>query len=483
MPEGAAPVSVVSPVLAVLDQSAVTGPVLGGQVEGLLEAFAQVPDPRKRRGVRFGLPVVLGLALLAVACGAVGFAEIAEVAADLDPELTAAFGLVRCAPSAATFRRVLCTTDPTALDEALCRWAQARARPDAAGQPPPAPADGQRRVRVISADGKTMRGARRRTGDGKIAQDQVVEILDHASGAVVACEPVNDGDEIGAVRTVMGRLADRWGSLAGVVVVTDAKHTQHKLVEQVGAVGGWWLLPVKANQPRILAKVRALPWAQVRAQDTCRGKAHGRAETRTVRVVQAPTHVDLALAGTAQVIKITRHTRRRPHPGAPAASTRENAYLLTSLPAEVADPATLAAMVRSHWLIENQVHWVRDTAYDEDRHTARTGNGPINLACLRNTAITRHRAHGASNIAKALRASARHARRALDALTQHQTLKSPWYSRVFVSASSMTGMPTSIFVKSTGVYLTPRKGRRPCKPPLAHRQGGNEEVARIKLSV
>ncbi|WP_165350531.1 ISAs1 family transposase [Xylanimonas protaetiae] len=441
--------SVVSPVLAVLDQSSVTGRVLGGQVEGLLDVFAGVPDPRRRRGVRFRLPVVLGLALLAVACGAIGFAEIAEVAADLGPELTAAFGIVRCAPSAATFRRVLCSIDPAALDEALCRWAGTRtppatttgpateavtgpvraagavpaaagpaAGPDAEGVPS-APGGRGRVVRVISADGKTMRGARRRTGEGRIAQDQVVEVLDHASGAVLACEPVPDGDEIGAVRAVMARLTDRWGSLAGVAFVADAKHTQHKLARQIGAAGGWWLLPVKANQPSILAKVAALPWTQVPAQDTRRDKAHGRAETRTVRVVQAPRHIDLALADTAQVVKIARHTRR-PHPGKPTAWTRENAYLLTSLPAEIADPATLAAMVRSHWLIENQVHWVRDHAYNEDRHTARSGNGPINLACLRNTAITRHRAHGADNIAQALRASARHARRALDALTQHQ---------------------------------------------------------------
>jgi predicted transposase YbfD/YdcC len=405
-------VSVVSPVLALFDQPTVTQRVLRGQVDGLLEAFASVPDPRDARGVRFPLVVVLGLAQLAVACGAVGFDEIAEVAADLDPELTGAFGLVRSAPSSGTFRRVLNATDPVALDEALCRWAE-----------PPAGESGlvgQVVGRVVSADGKTMRAARRRLESGRLAQDQVVEVLDQATGVVLACQEVRSGDEIGAVEQAMARLADRWGSLAGVVLVADAKHTQHRLVEQVGGAGGWWVLPVKENQPGIYARVTALPWSDLTAAAVERGTGHGRQETRTIRVIQAPDRVDLGLADAAQVIKIGRHVLRKKNLSSVPAWTRESAYFLTSLPAQLADPAALARIVRSHWRIENQLHWVRDTAYDEDRHTARTGNGPVNLACLRNTAISRHRATGADNIRKRLRACARHAHRALEVLTTHQ---------------------------------------------------------------
>ncbi|MDE3725210.1 transposase family protein [Nocardiopsis sp. N85] len=115
---GTAPVSPVSPTLALLDHPAAAHKALHGQVDALLRAFAGVPDSRRPCGVRFRLPTVLGLALLAVTCGAVGFDEIAEVAADLTPELRAGFGLVRSAPSAATFRRVINATDPLALDEA-----------------------------------------------------------------------------------------------------------------------------------------------------------------------------------------------------------------------------------------------------------------------------------------------------------------------------------------------------------------------------
>ena len=204
------------------------------------------------------------------------------------------------------------------------------------------------------------------------------------------------------------------------MLVADAKHTQHRLVDQVNDAGRWWLLPVKENQPTVFEQITALPWRVVDPQDVDRGKGHGRQETRSIRVIQAPKHVDLGLAGAAQVIKVGRQTLRKKNLTAEPAWTREFAYLLTNLPAQLADPATLARIVRSHWRIENQLHWVRDTAYDEDRHTARTGNGPINLACLRNTAISRHRATGADNIRKRLRACTRHAHRALEALTPHR---------------------------------------------------------------
>jgi hypothetical protein len=71
--------------------------------------------------------------------------------------------------------------------------------------------------------------------------------------------------------------------------------------------------------------------------------------------------------------------------------------------------------------LRGRIPEVRDTAYDEDRHTARTGNGPVNLACLRNTAISRHCLTGADNFRKRLRACTRHAHRALEALTTHRT--------------------------------------------------------------
>jgi predicted transposase YbfD/YdcC len=92
-------------------------------------------------------------------------------------------------------------------------------------------------------------------------------------------------------------------------------------------------------------------------------------------------------------------------------------HIATSLPAHLADPERLAGITRSHWRIES-LHWSRDVTFGEDKHTARTGHGPRNLACLRNTAITRHHRTGTINLAKMLRAAKRHPERALTAIAK-----------------------------------------------------------------
>jgi predicted transposase YbfD/YdcC len=94
----------------------------------------------------------------------------------------------------------------------------------------------------------------------------------------------------------------------------------------------------------------------------------------------------------------------------------ETAYYVTSLTAERADPARLATLIRGHWEIENRLHWVRDVTFDEDRHQLRTANAPRTLATLRNLAIGALRHAGATNIAKALRWTARDPNRALTLL-------------------------------------------------------------------
>ncbi|MER6076249.1 transposase [Streptomyces sp. NPDC001817] len=78
-------------------------------------------------------------------------------------------------------------------------------------------------------------------------------------------------------------------------------------------------------------------------------------------------------------------------------------YVITDLPSTRAKPADLAQAMRGHWGIENKIHYVRDTLWDEDRSRVRTGHGPQNMATLRNAALNHLRADGATNIAAAVR--------------------------------------------------------------------------------
>jgi Transposase DDE domain len=82
----------------------------------------------------------------------------------------------------------------------------------------------------------------------------------------------------------------------------------------------------------------------------------------------------------------------------------ETVYGLTSIPGTDKRAAErILALVRSHWTIENGLHWVRDVTFDEDRSQVRKGNGPRVMATLRNLVISVLNMAEATSIAKATR--------------------------------------------------------------------------------
>jgi predicted transposase YbfD/YdcC len=118
--------------------------------------------------------------------------------------------------------------------------------------------------------------------------------------------------------------------------------------------------------------------------------------------VQAPDWIEFP--GAVQVAQLRRTVTRG------GRKTVEVVYLITS---SDADPATLAAWTRSHWEIENRLHWVRDVTYGEDNSLVRTGNAPRVMASLRSLAISVLRLDGHANIAAANRHHARDPQRTL----------------------------------------------------------------------
>uniref|UniRef100_UPI001C57FB89 ISAs1 family transposase n=1 Tax=Candidatus Mycobacterium methanotrophicum TaxID=2943498 RepID=UPI001C57FB89 len=170
----------------------------------------------------------------------------------------------------------------------------------------------------------------------------------------------------------------------------------------------------KSNQPGLLARIVALPWAQVPPTATDDSRGHGRVETRTLQTLTAARGIGFPYA--KQIVRITRERLVT----ATGQRTVEIVYAICSLPFEHARPAMIARWLRHHWGIENRVHWVRDVTFDEDRSTTRTGNAAQVLASLRNTALNLHRLDRADNIAEACRATAFSTDRGLHLLTEHR---------------------------------------------------------------
>lgn len=352
----------------------------------LLRALTAVPDPRRRRGVRYRLASLLAVAVCAVLAGASTFAAIGDWVADLDEAARRQLGFAGRIPAGSTVWRFLIRIDAQVLQAVLTGWLRRRlaARPTA----------GRKDRVVIAVDGKVLRGAR--LPDGR--QVHLLSAYDTDTGIVLAQVAIAaKSNEIPAFTPLLDQLQAHLGSLAGTIIVADALHAQVGHANAVNVRGGQLMVTVKANQPTLYAQLKQLPWAQVPVGHRTRDRGHGRRETRTVKALTVATPGGLGFPHAQQAVRITR-TRTTG-----GKTTRETAYLIATLPADTAQPDQLGDWARREWHIENRLHWVRDVTLAEDAHQARTGNGPAVAAVLRNTAIGYHRSNGETNIARATR--------------------------------------------------------------------------------
>lgn len=384
----------------------------------LVSRLRQVPDRRAKRGRRHPLVVILVLSACAtLVVGGDSVAAIwqwaarapqpklARIGARYDP-LTDRY----LAPSERTFRRVLGDLDADALDTATCGYiADVAAGSAPAPQLPrtPGPAEREeRRARQRAAehpappglrpaaafDGKALRGARTETG-----RVFLVGALDHATGAVLGQRQVPDKrGEGGAARTLLSQLAT-----PGMVFTLDALHTTKKTARLITSpLSSHYVLILKGNQPLARAAAQRLlagkdtEWTETTAREDDRG--HGRTERRTIRTAEAD---DTLFPGAAQAFRLRRDTGGLDGDW----TSKENAFGITSLPTDLASPAHLNHYERTHWFVENKLHWVRDVPFHEDNSQVRTGTAPRALASFRNLGISTFRLAGRANIAHARR--------------------------------------------------------------------------------
>jgi predicted transposase YbfD/YdcC len=360
--------------------------VTDGDRLSLFVALAAVEDPRDPRGRRYPLVAILAAAVCAVIAGACTFAAVTDWVRFQDRAVWARLGFTGRVPAATTVWRLLIRIDAAVLSQVLARWLRSRATP--------VPAAGHWWRRVIAVDGKVERGAR--LPDGR--QVHLLSAYDTSAGIVLAQVQISaKSNEIPAFTPLLCLVKSVLGSLDGVLVVADALHAQVGHADLLAEHGAHLMVTAKANQPKLFAKLKALPWAQVPVGAQTRDAGHGRKETRTVKALTVAMPGGIGFPKAEQVVRITRTRTVK------GRTSRETAYLTISLPAGQARPVDLGAWARAEWQIENRVHYVRDVTLREDAHQARTGSGPAVFATLRNTSIGYHRVNGATNIAEATR--------------------------------------------------------------------------------
>lgn len=337
----------------------------------LTTSFANLPDPRtgKRRDHVF-LEIV-AIAICAVICGAEGWTDVAAFGKAKRKWLKRFLKLPKGIPSHDTFGRVFGALDVKAFQASFMEWVQA-VHTLTEGQ-------------VVAIDGKTLRRSHDRTNNK--AALHLVSAWATANHLVLGqVKTADKSNEITAIPELL-RLLD----LHGCIVTLDAAGTQTEIAETIVAGGADYVLALKNNQKGLAEDVHTLfTWAHsIKFADLAHDhhrtvvKGHGRLEIRECWTISDPKFIgDLwhsrawkGLRSVAQV-KVERQIGTQ--------TTGETRYYISSL---AGDARQIASAVRSHWGIENGLHWVLDVAMNEDACRVRQGNAAANLATLRHLAL------------------------------------------------------------------------------------------------
>lgn len=356
-------------------------------IRPLVANLHDIPDPRHPRGRRHPLGAILALVCVAMLCGYRSYSAIADWGRCYGQKLVRALGFTRDkTPCAATLYHVLRQLDGPLVEATLGAWAESvlTALPPAPGEP-----------EAMAIDGKTLRGSRKQGAPAA----HLLSVLSHRLGLTLWQQAVADKThEIPVLEDVLRQLV-----LEGRVITVDALLTQRAIAQHIVAGGGDYVMVVKGNQPQLHQEIHLLfqdvdalaePMAAAETVDV----GHGRIEQRRLTSSAALVGYN-DWPGLAQVFQIERHVTMK----ASRVQRYDVVYGVTSLCPDQAGPERLLGLVRQHWQIENQVHWVRDVTFDEDRSQVRSGNIPQVMAAFRNTVLGLIRRAGETNIAAACR--------------------------------------------------------------------------------
>jgi len=204
-------------------------------VEGLVEVVKKVTDPRSRRGRRYPLYSLLGLALCATLCGARSFIGIGDWVKGLSEETLRRFGIRRgAAPDESTIRRAIQRVDVREFDNFISDWLMSKGIGIGG--------------KGVAIDGKTVKGSR----DGERNPIHLLSAIIHKEGVVIASKRV--ADKTNEIREVRPLLADL--SIEGAVVTADALLTQKEIASYVvEEKKADYLFTVKGNQKTLLSDV------------------------------------------------------------------------------------------------------------------------------------------------------------------------------------------------------------------------------------
>jgi predicted transposase YbfD/YdcC len=331
--------------------------------------FKWIPDPRSGNRKKHNLLEVIIISVLAVLCGAESWYDMEEFGKNKKEFLEKFLSLESGIPSHDTFNRIFMVINPGLFEKAFRAWT-AELTQVLAGQ-----RSGPEARELIAIDGKSVcNSACKHEGLGAL---DLVSAWSARNQLVQGQHKVDDkSNEITAIPELLSLL-----DIKGAVVTIDAMGTQKKIVRQIVAAQGDYILSLKENQGALYEQVTSL--FNTFKEDSHQkdyDKGHGRIEIRDCKVISQLKWIDEKehWEKLSSIIKISSERIIGEK------SSLYERYYISSL---TAGAPYFNQAIRSHWGIENQLHWQLDVGFNEDQNTTRNGKSALNLAVVRKMAL------------------------------------------------------------------------------------------------
>jgi predicted transposase YbfD/YdcC len=331
-------------------------------MESTMNYFSQIPDPRIDRCKAHLLEDIIFITIAAVISGAETWNEIESYGESKESWLREHLRLPNGIPSHDTFNRFFSLLSPEVFEEAFLSWVRTIS----------SLTDGE----VVSIDGKTIRGSR---GSGGKHAIHMVSAWANANRLSLGQIKVDKkSNEITAIPKLLDVLV-----LKGCFVTIDAMGCQRDIAEKIISKEADYILAVKGNQGILEENVEdTVRFTQVSSQWEEEDFGHGRIETRHCFLYKDLSFIENAShwKSLSAVVKIE-STRYIKSTGKEEKQTR---FYITSSDASA---EIIGKAVRSHWGIENQLHWQLDVSFFEDQSRKRDGHAVQNFSLINRIAL------------------------------------------------------------------------------------------------
>lgn len=339
----------------------------------IMKHFPEITDRRREHGKLHKLDDILLICFAASFCGCVGWSEIHEWAVDREIWLRKFLELKNGLPCTDTIANVIKSINPKKLAECFGNWSRTLGMAT------------KGLFRPI--DGKTVRGASHKSPLHMVtawcAENQLI---------LAQIRTADKSNEISAIPLLFELFR-----VGGSIVTIDAMGCQKKIVRKLAELGGEYVIQLKGNQKKLhdfAKKARSIEFIKnpVKSQSTIltEGEGHGRKERREhvlIDVAEMRERLDpdewpdLRTWANLKSIGVVISTRTVKG----GKTTVEVRFYISSLPWN--DVEKFSQAVRSHWSIENNLHWVLDVCMRDDACRVRESWGAENLSTLRRFAL------------------------------------------------------------------------------------------------